>query len=348
MKSPVCAALFCFCFSVQVLSAGESIDRLRELFHNGRYEEAASFLTRALGEANKADSAEIYFYEASAERVAELSEIKMMEIIRKFPDSPYAERALLRSAVYQFELDNLAKSEHLLRQILKDYLLTPVEPEIRLWLGRNYLERGEFRSARVELQHGINSLPDFPQTPPWIEGELHYWLGETCELAGNTDCARDAFQHVSLLDASDPLAACSMVRLIDVIQKSGDKEEALIWRKRCKDLVSGTILETAVRSSSKKRPHISRDKTVADTQIPDDPERYWIQLGSFSSRSNADNLKQTLREDDLEAEIKRVKVGGRNYYRVRVGPYSSRQQALDMLRQMRDSGVDGRVLSEDR
>jgi len=349
VRSGACAALLCLCLSIPSVSAGENINRLRELFHQGRYNEADALIPAALREASRADSAEICYYEASAERVAELSEIKAMEITRKFPDSPYAERALLLSAVYQFEIENLAKSENLLRKILKDYLLTPIEPEIRLWLGRNYLVRGEFRSARVELLHGINSLPDFPQTPPWVEGELHYWLGETCERAGDMECALEAFQYVALQDVGEPLAACSMIRLADILERAGKKEEALIWRKRQRTIVDGKMLENAVlHSASKNTPVQQPAEQYREARTSETAPQFWVQVGSFSSRSNADNLGQTLTEQGLEVETERVILSGSNYYRVRVGPFSDREKGLDMLRRLRDMGIEGRVLSGDQ
>lgn len=329
------------------LTAGEDLEKLRELFHQGDYDQARLIIPAALEEATRPDSAEIYFYEASAERVAELAEIKMMEVTRKFPDSPYSERALLRAAIYHFEINNFARSEFLLRKILKDYLLTPIEPEIRLWLGRNYLARGEHRSARVELRHGINSLPDFPQTSPWIKGELYYWLGEVCERAGDLDCARESFHQVALLEGKDPLALVSMARLAAVLEQKGENNEADVWRSKHRTAVDGTMLEDVSFRSSPDRINSPVRQPAERPPEPDSGGDVWIQVGSFSSRANADNLRQVLEDSGVESEVVRVKLDGNNYYRVRVGPYGSRTGALTMLRRLGDMGIEGRVLQGD-
>jgi tetratricopeptide (TPR) repeat protein len=337
-------ALFCICFVVENLSAGENLNKLRELYHQGMYDEALLIVPEALVEATRADSAEVFFYEASVERIAELAEIKMMEVARRFPESPFAERALLRSAIYQYEIDNPARSEYLLRKILKDYMLTPIEPEIRLWLGKNYIMRGEYRSARVELRHGINSLPDFPQTSPWIEGELHYWLGEACKKAGDNRCAQEAFLHVALLDAEDPLSVIAMDNLSLLMAEGGMDEEAELWEERYRDRAEGTMLEKANRRSVQEERPATTVEREEDRSDPQAQEWLWVQVGSFSSNANAENLKEMLVEKGFEPEVKRARMEGRNYYRVRIGPFEEREKALEMLRRLREVGVDGRVM----
>jgi TolA-binding protein len=330
--------------------AGESLDQLREMYHGGRYEEALELIDPALKNASRADSAEILYYQAAAERVAELAEIKMMELTRAFPKSPYAERALLWSAIYHFENDNLTKSEYLLRSILRDYLLTPLEPQVRLWLGKNYIRRGEYRSAKVELRHGLNSLPDFPQTPPRVEGELSYWLGEACERAEDMICARDAFHSVALNEGKDPLAALAMVRLAVVLEQLGDDTEARVWRKKSEEQIDDVILASSGRGStgrSEREPRADRpayEAREAERAADEGQEPLWVQAGSFSSRTNADQLRETLGENGLEASVKRVRIDGKNFYRVRLGPFPDREAAMVVLRNLRDIGVSGRIL----
>lgn len=331
--------------------AGENLDQLREMYHSGRYDEAIELVEPALKNASRADSAEILYYQASAERVAELTEIKMMELTRAFPKSPYAERALLWAAIYHFENDNLTRSEYLLRSILRDFLLTPLEPQVRLWLGKNYIRRGEYRSAKVELRHGLNSLPDFPQTPPRVEGELSYWLGEACERAEDLTCARDAFHSVALNGGKDPLAALAMVRLAAVLEQLGEHNEARVWRKKYEEQIDDSILASSGRprtGRSERKPRAGEpayDVRETERTTPGEGrESLWVQAGSFSSRTNADQLIETLGENGLDASVKRVRVDGKNFYRVRLGPFPDREAAMVVLRNLRDIGVSGRIL----
>ncbi len=65
---------------------------------------------------------------------------------------------------------------------------------------------------------------------------------------------------------------------------------------------------------------------------PDRPSReYWIQVISSSSRDTAEAAKARLRDQSFGSVIFPVTVEGRNYYRVRVGPYDSRGEADKFL-----------------
>ncbi len=61
-------------------------------------------------------------------------------------------------------------------------------------------------------------------------------------------------------------------------------------------------------------------KTVTVTE-------YWIQAGSFSSRSRADDLQRELAAKGLSSIISLSEVDGKSYYRVRIGPYATKAEA---------------------
>ena len=54
---------------------------------------------------------------------------------------------------------------------------------------------------------------------------------------------------------------------------------------------------------------------------------FWVQAGSFSSRERADGVKTTLDNKGLSAIITNQIIDGNTFYRVRVGPYTSRNEA---------------------
>ena len=54
---------------------------------------------------------------------------------------------------------------------------------------------------------------------------------------------------------------------------------------------------------------------------------YWVQAGSFSTRERADGVKGTLDTKGLSAIVTNQDINGNTYYRVRVGPYSSQNEA---------------------
>jgi len=58
---------------------------------------------------------------------------------------------------------------------------------------------------------------------------------------------------------------------------------------------------------------------------------YWIQAASFTSRGRADDLKDNLAEKGIGSHISVKDIVGKSWYRVRVGPYSTKAEAEGWL-----------------
>ncbi|MCL1814766.1 MAG: SPOR domain-containing protein [Treponema sp.] len=54
---------------------------------------------------------------------------------------------------------------------------------------------------------------------------------------------------------------------------------------------------------------------------------YWVQAGSFSTRERADGVKATLGNKGITAVVTNQEINGNTYYRVRIGPYTSQNEA---------------------
>lgn len=88
---------------------------------------------------------------------------------------------------------------------------------------------------------------------------------------------------------------------------------------------------------------------AAQVTSPSDPLVRWVvQLGSFSSPGNADTLVERVRAEGLSAYKESISSSGSTVYRVRVGPFLEREEAIrvDGLIGERLS-VDGVVMSAD-
>ena len=58
---------------------------------------------------------------------------------------------------------------------------------------------------------------------------------------------------------------------------------------------------------------------------------YWIQAGSYTSPSRAQEVAAALEEQGLVSKITTRTLSGKNYYRVRIGPYMSKGEAEKFL-----------------
>lgn len=88
---------------------------------------------------------------------------------------------------------------------------------------------------------------------------------------------------------------------------------------------------------------------TAQVTTPSDPLVRWVvQLGSFSSVANADNLVERVRAEGLSAYREAVSTAGSTIYRVRAGPFVEREEAIRVGGQIRERlSVDGVVMSAD-
>jgi DedD protein len=68
---------------------------------------------------------------------------------------------------------------------------------------------------------------------------------------------------------------------------------------------------------------------------------WMVQVGSFASRDNAERLSRDLKAKGFVASVSESRGGGRNLYRVRVGPEPDRAAAQAVLARLRARGVTG-------
>jgi len=54
---------------------------------------------------------------------------------------------------------------------------------------------------------------------------------------------------------------------------------------------------------------------------------FWVQAGSFSTIARAEGVKDTLANKGITSIIENRVLDGTTYYRVRVGPYTSKNEA---------------------
>lgn len=73
---------------------------------------------------------------------------------------------------------------------------------------------------------------------------------------------------------------------------------------------------------------------------------YTVQVGSFSDQGNAMYLKRQLDPDYDDVRVETVKLGGGEYFRVRVGRFSDEYEAEKTASRLRSSGLTSRVLLE--
>jgi DedD protein len=73
---------------------------------------------------------------------------------------------------------------------------------------------------------------------------------------------------------------------------------------------------------------------------------WWVQVGSFTSRANADRLVQRLKSQGFSALSVEGSQSGRKWYRVRVGPQQSHAAAQTVAARLHASGHSGSIVPQ--
>lgn len=107
-------------------------------------------------------------------------------------------------------------------------------------------------------------------------------------------------------------------------------------------------LQTQVAGIKPRVMDLQPEKAAQVTKPSDPLVRWVVQVGSFSSAANADNLVARLKLESMTAYKEQVSSSGNVIYRVRVGPFLEREEALRADRVISERlAIDGVVMSAD-
>ncbi len=107
-------------------------------------------------------------------------------------------------------------------------------------------------------------------------------------------------------------------------------------------------LESKIRGIKPRVMDLQPGKSAQITSPSDPLVRWIVQIGSFSNADNAEKLVASLRLNGLSAYQETVTSSGSNIYRVRIGPFLERKEAIRVERLVRDErSLNGVVMSAD-
>jgi DedD protein len=113
-----------------------------------------------------------------------------------------------------------------------------------------------------------------------------------------------------------------------------------------------------VPPSPKAPPAVKKGKTAAPVKKTETAQKpasapkpvgdtFWIQTGSFSAKARAESSKETLAAKGIASLIETKDISGKTYFRVRVGPYSTKNEADYWLALVKTiDGFDGSYITE--
>ena len=84
----------------------------------------------------------------------------------------------------------------------------------------------------------------------------------------------------------------------------------------------------------------SAPQTAARAAPVQQPGRYLLQAGSFSTPAEADRLQATLALRGIESRVQQATVDGNAFYRVQIGPIAELDALNRVRRQLSDAGIE--------
>jgi cell division protein FtsN len=121
----------------------------------------------------------------------------------------------------------------------------------------------------------------------------------------------------------------------DIEETTGESSAAGAAAER--DATTQPVTAEKPRTESQTAPR-STQKPTRQQPAPAEPKtrtirttEYWIQTGSYTSRTRADKIKAELDRQGFTGRIMSKDVNGTLYYRVRIGPYQEKDEAEKFL-----------------
>jgi cell division septation protein DedD len=112
---------------------------------------------------------------------------------------------------------------------------------------------------------------------------------------------------------------------------------------------SGAAPAVAAPAIATPAAEVKRSVPLAKLAPKSPLHEFWVQVGSFASRARATALEQRLSDQGIVSRVTTRPTDTEVFFRVRVGPYGSRDEAQKFLAWVqRVDGMDGSYISEVR
>ena len=99
--------------------------------------------------------------------------------------------------------------------------------------------------------------------------------------------------------------------------------------------------KTAAEKTAERKASADEDKS----QAKEKPRKYVLQVAAVNSKAKAEELQNRLKESGIKAYWQKINAKDGERFRVRVGPFASREEAEKMHTRVKKAGLNGSVQS---
>ena len=171
--------------------------------------------------------------------------------------------------------------------------------------------------------NGTNPVSQAVQeaTPSNVSQSITIDLGGTSSVrAANKKAQQEMEQVRSIKEEASPAKTITVTETKPAVQ-----ENTTSVKKPAVETKTATTASTTAKSTSTKTAATSTAKPAKKQALPD---MFWVQVGTYSSKKNAEEARSTLSANRIECEMFTITGStGSLLFRVRSGPYTSKEEA---------------------
>lgn len=192
--------------------------------------------------------------------------------------------------------------------------------ELYYILGLSYLKDGNLLRASDIFEIILKEFEDGK-----LKDEAKLGLADTYFLREDYEKAQGYYKELIGANAPGKLKAQAYHRLSQCAFKKGDTQEGKEYLEKL----------------NKEYPLNFESRLSEDISLSSD--FYTVQVGSFSSPVNANNLNERLAKKGYDSYVQEIETGGKKAYRVRVGKLSLRREAVELESKLSSEGYPAKI-----
>lgn len=255
--------------------------------------------------------------------------------------SPYSQAAAIKGQGGMYKIGNPYKIKGTTYYPREDYNYSEVG--IASWYGKDFHNK---RTANGE-KYDMNTLTAAHRTLPLpsIVRVTNLENGRSLVLRVND---RGPYAKNRIIDISKrgaqllgyQVQGTAKVR-VEVLAKESQELKAALLGQKVETVKVATKVAPIVPAASQEKTLVLYNTNMVDkiTDSHGADNRYFVQAGSFSQKTSATRLRGKLSKFG-NANVAEATVSGKNFYRVRIGPFSFKEEAEVTLAKVRNYGIE--------
>jgi cell division septation protein DedD len=310
--------------------AGDSLlVRVQRLASDGKTAAGRALVDSALGVAKEGSPGwvEAVFARAAIAESADAARRDYLRIALDYSASPRAGDSLLRLAQMEIARGDRKAAKQYLERLELEHPLEATRAQGAYWLGRVLLDEGALGRACVSLAEAKASV-----APADVEfvNQIAYYSRQCAAVQRAADSARaDSLEKMKKAARADSIARAAAIVKAAAAEKKKEK--------------TATKKEPPTPAATGEPPAPAARKE-APAAAPEVKGRSWsVQVAAYNTQEGAQGLVRKLADRGFD-----VRITNERPFRVRIGRYARRSDAVDMVAKLAGAKITAIVVETER